>query len=148
MFTSSSHIIMLLGAFLIALEMLTGISALFLLVLGAIFLLTGGIMEATGLTSTPMIVALVASLAVAAFFALKVWGKNDNKARGTVDGNLYEGETFVLAEDLSADTHTEVHVFGLKWRCRVEAGHPPIRAGDEVVIVKADVGKITVRKYG
>lgn len=138
---------MLIGAILIGIEMVTGCAtALFLLVLGVIFAVTGLVIEITGLTSSLMIFAFIASLSVAAFFFLKVWGKNNRKSNVNLDGNIYEGEKFVADKAIPAGGTAEVNVFGISWLCSIENDQAQIEAGDEVIIVKADVGRLIVRK--
>ncbi|MBU2899387.1 NfeD family protein [Vibrio hepatarius] len=147
LFSSSGNIMMLIGAVLIGIEMLTGCAtALFLLVLGLIFSVTGVVIEFTGISSFPMIVAFIASLATAAFFFLKIWGKNNRKSNENLDGNVYEGETFVADKAIPSGGTAEVNVFGISWQCSIENSQAQIEAGDEVVIVKADVGRLIVRK--
>ena len=137
----------LIGAILIGIEMITGCAtALFLLILGLIFSVTGVFIEFTGVTSLPMIAATITSLATSAFFILKNWGKNNRKSNANLDGNIYEGETFVADKTIPTDGTTKVNVFGISWVCRIENGQVQIDVGDEVIIVKADVGKLIVRK--
>ncbi|ELP5899821.1 hypothetical protein QTV49_001722 [Vibrio vulnificus] len=145
--SNTGNIMMLIGAALIGIEMLTGCAtALFLLVLGLIFAVTGVVIAFTGITSIPIIVAFIASLATAAFFFLKVWGKNCRKSNVKLDGNIYEGETFIANCTIPAGSISEVNVFGIAWLCSAENAQEQIEVGDEVVIIKADVGRLIVRK--
>lgn len=137
----------IIGILLIIGEMLTGASALFLAVIGLIFMIGGLGIELSGMTDYGLILTLIASIGACVFFFIFVWGKKQSKdGNMSVDRNGYEGQTFIAKQELtSGSTVNGMDVFGISFEV-TNQGEIDIAVGDEVVVVKESVRRLYVKR--
>ncbi|MCY9861193.1 hypothetical protein OTK49_01465 [Vibrio coralliirubri] len=137
----------LVGIMLIICEMMTGASALFLAVLGLIFVIGGVGIELSGMTHYGVITTFIACIAASVFFFLFIWGKSQSKDDSRkLDNNGYEGLTFRVSQPIPAGkTVNDMTAFGINFEV-TNQGELDLAEGDEVVVNKESVRRLYIQK--
>lgn len=147
---SLPSILTLIGIILLAIEIaVLGFSTLFLVFVSVACFGTAVLMKFGVVPETPW-AALISMGVQSALWALVLWKPlqklQSQQQNINTQNSALDGECFHINGELAHGTPITQKYSGVQWEVLLEAGEDsPLNAGTEVIVTKADVGRLIVK---